>query len=323
MTAERTLEESGRQVILPVRNRSPEAEPDRHWRAHLSNLGLYLEERIRGQKQAVRRVTQALQASALGLNAGSAGPKASFLFLGPTGVGKTETAKAFSEYLFGSRVSLEMLFMNEYAAATRAPEFLSRLETAITRNPRGATLIFDEIEKAHPQLIDLFLSLLDEGLFTVASGERLAVRSFYLVLTSNLGSGDLAKMENAPHATMERVALDVARQALRPELFARITEHIVFRPLDLEVQKQIVDELIAGKLEVLSRYFGKRLTIEQGPVAAFLLRLAYNRNQGARMLRQEVERQFNRACLPWALSNEVPPEGHFDYDPGTAGLLLR
>lgn len=309
--------------ILKGRGRAPEADPDRQWRAHLANLGLYLEERIRGQRPAIRRVTQALQASALGLNAGSAGPRASFLFLGPTGVGKTETAKAFSEYLFGSRASLEMLFMNEYAGAARTPEFLARLEAAITRNSRGATLVFDEIEKAHPQLIDLLLSLLDEGLFTATSGERFTVQPFYLVLTSNLGSGDLAKMENAPHATMERIALDVARQALRPELFARITEHIVFRPLDLEVQKQIVDELIARKLEILSRYFGKRLTIERGPVAAFLLRSAYNKNQGARLLRQEIERQFNRACLPWALHAEVPPEGHFDYDPGTAGLRLR
>jgi ATP-dependent Clp protease ATP-binding subunit ClpA len=322
MITEGILEDSGRRMVLPAHDhRLPDT--DRQWRAHLSNLEFYLEQRIRGQRQAVRRVTQALQASALGLNAGSAGPRASFLFLGPTGVGKTETAKAFTEYLFGSRASLEMLFMNEYAAATRTPEFLSRLEVAIARNPRGATLVFDEIEKAHPQLIDLFLSLLDEGLFTTASGERLAVKPFYLVLTSNLGSGDLAKMESVPHATMERVALDVARQSLRPELFARITEHIVFRPLDLEVQKQIVDELIVRKMEGLSRYFGRRLTIARGPVAAFLLRLAYNKNQGARMLRQEVERQFNRACLPWALRNEVPPEGHFDYDPGRAGLLLR
>jgi ATP-dependent Clp protease ATP-binding subunit ClpA len=165
--------------------------------------------------------------------------------------------------------------------------------------------------------------LLDEGLLTTAKGERLSVRPFYLVLTSNLGSGDLAKMQNAPHATMERVALDVASQALRPELFARITERVVFRPLDLEVQKEILDELIVRKLEVLSRYFGKRLTIERGPVAAFLLRLAYNQNQGARMLRQEVERQFNHACLPWALHDQVPLAGRFVYDPGNAGLLLR
>jgi hypothetical protein len=81
--------------------------------------------------------------------------------------------------------------------------------------------------------------------------------------------------------------------------------------------------VIVRKLDGLSRYFGSRLTIARGPVAGFLLLLAYNINLGARMLRHEVERQFNLACLPWALRNEVPPEGHFDYDPGRAGLLLR
>jgi len=291
-------------------------------RDRLSNLGPHLEGRIKGQRQAIRRITRALQAAALGLGVPSAGPQVSFLFLGPTGVGKTETAKAFSEYLFDTSASLETLFMNEYAAAARAPEFLQSLEAALRRHPHGATLLFDEIEKAHPQLIDLCLSLIDEGLFTTASGARLSVRPFYLVLTSNLGSGDLAKMENAPQATVERVALDVASQALRPELFARITERVVFRPLDLEVQKQILEDLITEKLKVLSLYFGKQLTVERGPVMAFLLRSAYNKNQGARMLRQEVERQFNRACLPWALRNEAPPNGRFTYDASNASLHL-
>ena len=115
-----------------------------------------------------------------------------------------------------------MVFMNEYASDLRLAEFLQRTEAAIRRNPDGATLLFDEIEKAHPRTIDIFLSLLEEGALTALSGDRLSVAKFYLVLTSNLGSGDLARMENALYAMMERVALDGASQALRPELFARI-----------------------------------------------------------------------------------------------------
>ena len=134
--------------------------------------------------------------------------------------------------------------MNEYSSDSRLSEFLERAEAAIRRNPEGATLLFDEIEKAHPRLIDIFLSLLEEGELTTISGDRVSVSKFYLVLTSNLGSGDLARMESAPYAMMERVALDGASQALRPELFARITERIVFRPLGLEVQKSIIEALI-------------------------------------------------------------------------------
>jgi ATP-dependent Clp protease ATP-binding subunit ClpB len=238
-------------------------------------------------------------------------------------VGKTESAKRFTEYLFGSKVSLEMIFMNEYSSESRLSEFLERTEAAIRRNTEGATLLFDEIEKAHVQLIDIFLSLLEEGQLTTLSGDRLSISKFYLVLTSNLGSGDLVKMESAPFAMMERVAVDIASQSLRPELFARITERVVFRPLGLEVQKNIIETLINAKLKVLSEYFGKQLSVDHGPVMAFLLRVGYNRAQGARRLGQEVDRQFNLASLDWALSDKIPVEGKFYYDSAVGSLALK
>jgi ATP-dependent Clp protease ATP-binding subunit ClpA len=110
---------------------------------------------------------------------------------------------------------------------------------------------------------------------------------------------------------------------LRPELFARIGERIVFRPLGLEVQKQILEELVARKLDLLGQYFARGLTVERGPVMAFLLRSAYSRAQGARLLRQEVERQFNHACLPWALRCLTPVEGRFVVDGAGGSLALR
>jgi ATP-dependent Clp protease ATP-binding subunit ClpA len=296
---------------------------DADWRFYLSGLAGYMNSRITGQNAAINRIARAIQAAELGLNEGGNRPKCSFLLLGPTGVGKTESAKCFTEYLFGSRSELEMLFMNEYSSDARLPEFLQRAEMAIRRNPEGATLLFDEIEKAHPQLIDIFLSLLEEGELTTLSGERISISKFYLVLTSNLGSGDLAKMENARYAMMERVALDGASQALRPELFARITERIVFKPLELEVQKSIIDALIRAKLDVLSRYFAIDLTADTGPVTAFLLRVGYNRSQGARRLRQEVDRQFNLASLDCALTGKKPSEGRFYYDASAGQLVLK
>lgn len=304
-----------------IRDSEFEVGPERH--CYLSGLAPALESKILGQKAAISRVARAVQAAELGLNERTSQSKASFLFLGPTGVGKTETAKCFSEYLFGSRTTLEMVFMNEYSADSRFQEFLERTEAAIRRHPNGTTLLFDEIEKAHPRIVDVFLSLLEEGILTTLAGDRVRVGQFYLVMTSNLGSGDLAKMENAPYSTMERVALDVASQSLRPELFARITERIVFKPLDLETQKVILAALIKKKLAVLSRFFGRSLTIDSGPVMAFLLRVGYNKAQGARMLRQEVDRQLNSASLVWALNNQSPRHGVFFYDATAGGLVLR
>jgi ATP-dependent Clp protease ATP-binding subunit ClpA len=303
-------------------SRSSELDPEIQWRLYLSGLPGYVASRISGQAAAIGKMAQAIQAAELGLNDNGNRPKCSFLFLGPTGVGKTESAKCFTEYVFGSKASLEMIFMNEYSSESRLSEFLRRTEMAIRRSSEGATLLFDEIEKAHVQLIDVFLSLLEEGQLTTLSGNRLSVSKFYLVLTSNLGSGDLTKIENAPYAMMERVALDVASQSLRPELFARITERIVFRPLGLEVQKNIVEALIDAKLKVLSEYFGRQLAVDRGPVMAYLLRVGYNKSQGARRLRQEVDRQFNQAALNWALSYRMPGEGKFYYD-SVAGLVLR
>ena len=298
-------------------------EAEARWRSYLFGLRDYLEFKIVGQSGAMIRISRAIQSAELGLNDVGDRAKASFLFLGPTGVGKTESAKRFTEYLFGGRSAIELIFMNEYSSDTRLGEFLTRTELAIRRNPHGATLLFDEIEKAHPRAIDLFLSLLEEGQLSTFDGDRLSVSGFYLVLTSNLGGADLAKMENATYSMMERVALDVASQFLRPELFARITERIVFRPLGLDTQKGIIEGLITEKLRILSSHFGKRLSIDHGPVTEFLLRTGYNRSQGARFLRQEVDRQFNIACLSWALNGRLPDEGKFYYDSRVGCLVLK
>jgi ATP-dependent Clp protease ATP-binding subunit ClpA len=318
LIAERHLPDEGFSA-----SRWPDADPELDWRYYISGLPNYLESRILGQSAALARIARAVQAAELGLNERGNRPKCSFLLLGPTGVGKTESAKCFTEYLFGHRSALEMIFMNEYSSDSRLGEFLHRTETALRRNAEGGTLLFDEIEKAHPQLIDIFLSLLDEGELTSHSGDRISASRFYLVLTSNLGSSDLARMENAPYVTMERVALDGASQVLRPELFARIMERMVFRPLALDVQKSIIEGLIDAKLKVLSGYFGKELTIDRGPVTAFLLRAGYNKSQGARRLRQEVDQQFNLASLDQALSSGPPAEGKFYYDSTMGCLVLR
>jgi len=288
----------------------------------LAKLEDFLMSRIRGQDRALGKLTRAVQAAELGLNGDRARVRGSFLFLGPTGVGKTESTKLFTQYVFGSSVALEVMFMNEYSSVGRCSEFFSRLQQILERSSNGRTLLFDEIEKAHPSLIDVFLSLLDEGEFAAGDGRRLAARNSYIVLTSNLGSSDLGKMEAAPYSTIERIALDFASQSLRPELFARISERIVFQPLGIEAQKRIINDLVAEKLAVLERYFGRTLEFEGGAVRAFLIRVCFTRNQGARHVRQEINRQFNAAALPFALTGKTPREGVFRYDPATGAMVL-
>ncbi|MBV9391247.1 MAG: ATP-dependent Clp protease ATP-binding subunit, partial [Verrucomicrobia bacterium] len=132
----------------------PSPDAVEQWRFYLSGLRNFLETRVAGQSGALGKIVRAIQSAELGFNHSGRGPKGSFLLLGPTGVGKTESAKCFSEYIFGSRAALEMIFMNEYSSDVRFREFLERTEASIRRHPSGSTLLFDEIEKAHPKLVD-------------------------------------------------------------------------------------------------------------------------------------------------------------------------
>jgi ATP-dependent Clp protease ATP-binding subunit ClpA len=293
------------------------------WQRYMSGLAAYLKRHLKGQDDALERVASGVTAAILGLNDTSAGPLASFLFLGPTGVGKTKSAKLFTEYIYGRAQPLEIIFCNEYPVESKFKDFASKLEQVVRRNPHGTTILFDEIEKGHEKLRDVFLSLLDEGLFTGASGERLSVRNFIITMTSNLGSNELAMMENSLYTTMERQVLEFTRGALRPELFNRITERIVFRALGLEVQRLIIRELIEKKLQLLSLSLGKVLTYDSGPVEALIYRINKKGGQGARSLKQEVDREFNRAALQWALSEAIPPEGRFYFDSAVGHLDLK
>ena len=309
--------------MLSAAESMPAADERAAWKRYLSGLDGYLKRRLKGQNDALERVARGVSAAVLGLNGASAKPLASFLFLGPTGVGKTATAKLCTEYIYGPAQALEIIFVNEYPVESKFKDFTELLEQVIRRNPAGTLILFDEIEKGHEKLRDVYLSLLEEGLFTAANGERLSVRNFMVTMTSNLGSNELALMENSLYTTMERQVLEVARSALRPELFNRITERIVFRPLGPGVQQALIKELIEKKLAVLSRSLGKALKYETGAVEAFIYRTNKKGGQGARSLQSEVDRQFNRAALPWAMSEGVPLEGTFFYDSDQGHLVLR
>jgi len=287
----------------------------------LEDLENYLKGRVIGQEDAVSRVSRALQAAECDLNDRGPRPKGSFLFMGTRGVGKTETAKAFTEYLWDG--GLTMLYLNEYQRADDVDDLVLAIKRGLSTNSIGTTFLFDEIEKAHRGVIDVFISLLDEGQITDSDGSRISIGNCYLVLTSNIGAARWGSMETTQYSRMESFAFEQARKVLRPELFNRLTEAIVFRPLSQKVQIDILKEMLGRKLVHLESQLGKRPLSVDERVNAHLLRKCFTQTEGARRLRQELDRQINLAALPWALEKRSPSEGRFYYDPRTDQLVLR
>ncbi|MCI0539173.1 MAG: AAA family ATPase [Verrucomicrobiales bacterium] len=258
----------------------------------LQNLEEHLRARIRGQDDILPRIVSVLRRGELGLSKPTR-PRGSFLFLGPTGVGKTETVLSFTEFLFDS----EKLFrfdMSEYQTQDSLGLLLGAklgergtLGMAYDRSLCG-TLLFDEMEKAHPRVLDVFLQILDAARVTMADGQTLDLREYYVVFTSNLGAADILHIEHSTRATMERHVLTRAQQALRPELFARISEKIVFNRLRYDDQLEIAALLLSNELNFL-RSKGHVLTANDS-VLPFLVQRGFHPKLGARPMRDTVEK---------------------------------
>ena len=272
----------------------------------LGGLLVHLAARIKGQKHALGRIASVLTRGELGI-AHPRRPKGSFLFVGPTGVGKTETTNVFTSYLFDGTVPIRF-DMSEYQLQKSVDKLIGEnahdpglLGRALRGVSRG-TLLFDEIEKAHGLVLDLFLQILEDGRITLATGETLNLTGFYVVLTSNIGSAEVMRMVSAPFATVERTVLMRVGQQLRPELFVRVTEKIVFARLGYPTQREICEQLIADEGE---RLRGLGNAIEVGPDAVeFLIREGYHKTLGARPMRGAVERHLQDAVAHSILAGE-------------------
>jgi ATP-dependent Clp protease ATP-binding subunit ClpA len=286
--------------------------------ARLAGLEAYLNDRVKGQADAMHRLSRALQAAEYCLNDRGARPKGAYLFMGSRGIGKTESVKAFTEYLFGPN-ALAMLWMNEYQQASDVKALVNAVRRAVES---GATvLLCDEIEKAHKAIIDIFISLLDEGQITDSEdGSRISVNDHYLAFTSNLGAHRWGEMLLTRYWMMEQFGFDEAKKHLRPELFNRFTETVVFRPLTQEVQIEILTDLLDKKLCYLERQLGK-LSVHP-EIHAPLLRKCFTVSEGARQIRTELDRQINTAVIPWRSQRSRPPEGCFRYDRKADQLIL-
>ena len=263
----------------------------------LRQLEAYLSDRIRGQDHVIPRVVSALHRGELGLTTPNR-PRGSFLFLGPTGVGKTELSLAFTDYLLG-KDKLFRFDMSEYQTQESLGVLLGGrigeiglLGMAVARSATG-TLLFDEIEKAHPRVLDVFLQVLDAARVTMASGETLDLGRFYIVFTSNIAAAEIINLQHSSFATMERHVLAKAQRSLRPELYARITEKLVFNRLNYDVQMEIARLHIARELSFL-RDKGFELALGHS-VISFLMQRGFHPRLGARPLRDTVEKHLRGA----------------------------
>ena len=271
---------------------------------HLRHLEAHLCEQIRGQDYVISRLVPVLHRGELSLVT-PARPRGSFLFLGPTGVGKTELTLTFTRYLFGD----EKLFrfdMSEYQTQESLGLLLGgklgdvgQLGFVVAKSLTG-TLLFDEIEKAHPRVLDVFLQILDAARVTMANGETLDLSGFYIVFTSNLGGADILNLQHSSFATMERHVFARAQQFLRPELFARITEKLVFDHLSYDVQLAIAKLHIERELAFLR---GKGFNvIADKSIISFIIQRGFHPRLGARPLRDAIEKHLRGAIVEATLA---------------------
>ena len=286
--------------------------------------------RLIGQTEAVRAVSDAVRRSRAGV-ADPDRPTGSFLFLGPTGVGKTELAKSLADFLFDDERAMVRIDMSEYSERHAVARLIGappgyvgyeeggQLTEAVRRRPYSVVLL-DEVEKAHPETFDILLQVLDDGRLTDGQGRTVDFRNVILVMTSNLGSQYLVDPTLAPDAKREAVMAAV-RQAFKPEFLNRLDEVVVFDPLSTTELARIVDLQVRA---LSTRLHDRRITLEvSDPAKAWLAEQGYDPAYGARPLRRLVQREIGDRLARALLAGDVRDGDTVVVDLGEAGLVLR
>ncbi|MDY3116019.1 MAG: ATP-dependent chaperone ClpB [Sutterella sp.] len=324
VTAEEIAEVVSRATGIPV---SKMMEGERQKLLHIQDA---LSARVVGQNEAVRRVSETILRSRAGLSDPNR-PYGSFLFLGPTGVGKTELTKALAQFLFDSEDALVRIDMSEFmekhsvARLIGAPpgyvgyEEGGYLTEAVRRKPYSV-ILFDEVEKAHPDVFNVLLQVLDDGRMTDGQGRTVDFKNTVIVMTSNLGANEIQEMIGRPHEAVKAAVMEEVREHFRPEFINRIDEIVVFDALHDEAIRQIAQIQLKQLTErVLAQ--GIELVVTDAAIDE-LAKVGFDVHYGARPLKRAVQEHVENGLARLLLEGRAAPgdtirvdakSGHFDF----------
>ena len=286
-------------------------------REKLLHLDEVIHKRVVGQDEAVRLVTEAIQRSRAGI-ADPGRPIGSFLFLGPTGVGKTELAKSLADCLFDDEHNLVRIDMTEYMEKFSVSRLIGappgyvgydeggQLTEAVRRKPYSVVL-FDEVEKAHPDVFNILLQILDDGHITDSQGRKVDFKNTIIILTSNLGSQELLggiSQDGEISEGARNAVMSLLKQSFRPEFLNRLDEVVLFKPLTKENLTGIIDILMAG---LKKRLADKTLTLEVTAEAKdLLIQRGYDPIYGARPLKRYLQSSAETLIAKSILRGDLP-----------------
>lgn len=292
----------------------------------LRNLDKLLKAKIIGQSEAIEAVTRAIKRGRVGVKDPNK-PVGSFMFLGPTGVGKTELSKALAEVIFGDKNMLIRVDMSEYMEKHSVAKFIGsppgyvghedggQLSEKIRRKPYSI-ILFDEIEKAHPDVFNILLQVLDDGHITDSHGRKVDFKNTIIIMTSNLGAQSLAN-QNAlgfqtgvnveqDYKTVKKKVMDEVKRLFRPEFINRLDELIVFHNLTEENIKEIVELLFAELAKRVEANKGIKLTLTSSAVK-FIAEKGYNKNYGARPIKRAIQEHIEDELANQILEGQIKP----------------
>jgi ATP-dependent Clp protease ATP-binding subunit ClpC len=308
----------------------------------LARMADYLRSRIVGQDEAIERVTRAIRRARAGLK-NPRKPIASFIFLGPTGVGKTELARALAEYLFEGQEALIRIDMSEYMEKFSVSRLIGappgyvgydeggQLTEAVRRKPYSVVL-FDEIEKAHPDVFNLLLQVLDDGTLTDRLGRRVDFRNTIIIMTSNVGAKELKEFgtgvgfvtkarQDKQQEAMREVLDRALRRVFRPEFLNRIDDIIVFNPLTKDLALTILEIQLD---ELRKRLAEKHWEIEVTQEAKqFMVEKGYDEQFGARPLQRVIQRYLEERLADLVIEHRIEGTAHFVADVSADGTTIE